>query len=398
MLYPGARLACALPTSASRQRRRSSRSANLSAMRAELATAAARQARQLGHHWLGAEHMLLAVTARSADELAPRALARVGVTYERTAAVLREYVAVEGPPIPREYSGILSSPTFHEVDAAATAVGLARGHNEPTSEDLLVALLTLPADGPVGVLLTYMETTPEAVGAVLEAEGVPVDALWAGLAVTTLLPAAARLAIAQGREHVFEGDVMLALLSGDPDPLARDVLGTLGLTYASFCTWVDESSKNAYPPIPPPRPGVAAAIPSPAVRQLFGRAQGFASSLGDGIVRSEHGLLAWLWEPWGSKVLELERLSVSPEAVLDALSAAGVRVPRMPLPEPDREPWGDRIEVPLDRMTDVVRELERENLPLRSWGFNQYDGTGWVAGWARLDLRAIVAKVLQRQA
>lgn len=369
----------------------------MSAMSAALASATAHEAKDLGHHWMGAEHVLLAVTASPPDFRATRALSSLGVTHDRATAALRERIAREGPPVPHQYSGILSSPSFHDAAAAATSVGLAAGHAEPNSEDALLGLLTLPPDSPADVLLADMGTTRDAVVAALEAEGVPAKGLRDRPAENPLLELAERQAITRGYPYVAESDMMLAILAGGPDALARDALAAVGVTYERYLAWDDERRGEQYPPTRPSPSGVTAAHPNPAVRNLLGRAQGFAWSLGDGVVRSEHGFLGWLWDPWGFSILDLEHLSTTAVAALAALSAAGVRTPSGPLPEPDREPWGERIEVPRDRLMHIVDELQKENLPFRSWGFNHYQGIAWVRSWARIDLRPIVARVLERQ-
>ena len=50
---------------------------------------AQQEARALGHHWIGAEHLLLAVASGPDDEVAD-ALRRLGVTPESLTAALRD--------------------------------------------------------------------------------------------------------------------------------------------------------------------------------------------------------------------------------------------------------------------------------------------------------------------
>ena len=367
-------------------------------MSANLASAARLEAVRLAHHWIGAEHVLLASMANQEDVEFARALSSVGVTYGSAIEALSERVAREGPPVPQKSSVIVAIPSSHAAEAATKASADARGHVEATDTDALVGLLTLPPDESVGRLLADLGTTREAVANALRFESVDymVGRETDHSVAYPLLKLAEGQGIERGYPYATESDVMLALLAGGPDPLARDVLSAAGVTHESFLAWDDER-RAQWPPRGQPYARAAGVLADPAVWHLLSRAHGFASALGNGVIRSEHGLLGWLRQPWGQSVLALEQLSTTGDAVLGALSAAGVPVPRASLPEPTL-PWGERIEVPMDRLNDVVAELTRQlyagKLPPRSFGFNSYGGIGWVVARTNVDIRPTVSRVL----
>ena len=76
-----------------------------------------------------------------------------------------------------------------------------------------------------------------------------------------------------------------------------------------------------------------------------------------------------------------------------ALERRGVRLPTVPRPEPDRTPWGEPVDVPLDRYGDVVHALS-EQLDAGTWGCNSHDDRAWVDAHAHIDLQGIVDRVL----
>ena len=142
-----------------------------------------------------------------------------------------------------------------------------------------------------------------------------------------------------------------------------------------------------------PSPGTTTAAPNAACRELLGRAEGLAVTLGDGIPGSSDALMAYLWSGRGDAVIALERLSVSAMRVVAGLTATGAGVPAVPLPEPDRSPWSDRIFVPPDRLSVVV-DLLVERLPPGTFGVNTHEGRAWVMAHADIDLQALVDEAL----
>ena len=110
-------------------------------------------------------------------------------------------------------------------------------------------------------------------------------------------------------------------------------------------------------------------------------------------VRSEHGLVAYLWEPDASHALVIEPWGTTEPEVAQALAELGVRLPTTPRPERDRTPWGEPVFVPFERLMEAVDRLHAADLPEGSWGFNHYKGRAWVCGYAHLDLRAVLGQL-----
>ena len=99
--------------------------------------------------------------------------------------------------------------------------------------------------------------------------------------------------------------VLLAFLAGEPDPLAGRALEACGLTHADCAAWI--ASHDSFPPTRArPRDLSSGLRPNPHCRQLFGRAEGLTAVEGATSVRSEHGLVAYLWEPDSGRPLVIE--------------------------------------------------------------------------------------------
>lgn len=134
---------------------------------------------------------------------------------------------------------------------------------------------------------------------------------------------------------------------------------------------------------------------SPAGLNLEKMAEGLAAGLGDGEVRAEHVLLAYLWEP-DSSARELERLGTSRDEVLGRLAALGVDVPRPPLPAPDPRTYGPQVDVALDDLWILLRELWYVLPPGASFSWNHDGRKGWVSLTEGLDGEEYVERALER--
>jgi Clp amino terminal domain, pathogenicity island component len=101
------------------------------------------EARRLGHHWVGEEHMLLALSRDSGT--AGEVLRRAGARPEAIEAVLLQ--ALEGRE-PSTEPGAVESPAFnpayYSALGCADGLALAAGRNEAMPEDILVALVWRP--------------------------------------------------------------------------------------------------------------------------------------------------------------------------------------------------------------------------------------------------------------
>ena len=321
--------------------------------------AATREATALGHHWLGEEHLLLAVaeeTGRDRVELA---------------AALADHLERHGPPVPKVHQGCMSAPSYHLTCGRAEGLALSEGMSAPEARLVLQALLWDPGGVPA-LLLDRAD-----------ASGPP-------LPPNSLLAPAEREAIAMGYPFIGAEHVVLALLGGQPDDLAGRAMWACGLDHDSVASKVLESWSGGLPPCPP-QSGVTSAGPNPHTRQVLGRAEGLAGETGG--VGSQHGLLAYLWGEEGLSAFQLEWWGTTASAVVEALEGLGVRVPTVPRPEPDRTPWGEPVFVPLERYGDVVRALS-EQLDPGTWGCNSHDDRAWVDAHAHIDVQAIVDRVL----
>ena len=321
--------------------------------------AAANEATALGHHWLGEEHLLLAVAEEA------------GRDRVRLVAALNDHLERHGPPVPKVGEGCMSAPSYHLIRGRAEGLALFEGMAAPEARHVLRALLWDPRGVPALLLDRADATAPP----------MPPNPLFAP---------AEREAVAMGYPFIGAEHVVLALLAGQPDDLAGQALRECGLDHDSVASKVLESWTGGLPPCPP-QAGVTSAGPNPHSRELLGQAEGLAGGTGD--VGSHHGLIAFLWGDEGLSALQLEWWGTTGSAVVKALESLGVRLPAVPRPEPDRTPWGDPVFVPVERYGDVVRALG-EQLDAGTWGCNSHDDRAWVDAHAHIDVQAIVDRVL----
>lgn len=330
-------------------------------------------AADLGHRYTGAEHVLAAWVATEQRE----AFDVLGLTADR----LRDALAARGND--REQDWSTSAPGFHVVRGRAQGLALAGGRATVSLADVGRACLW-DAEGPVHDLLEQLGVSQDDV---VHAVGDMPARADAG----PLLHAAEAEASALG--HGFLGDlhVVLALLGGQPDRVAEEVLSACGISRRGCAEWFAAFIDSCDPP---PSPAIEGAVPrpSPACRELLARAEGLAGARMRPVVSTD-ALVAWLWEDDGEAVCELEALGTTGPAVVDALVARGVELPVVPLPEPDRRPWGETVYFPLDRLGDVLHRLNADLTP-GEWGWNRTGDHAWVDGLATIDIQAIVDDVL----
>jgi ATP-dependent Clp protease ATP-binding subunit ClpA len=340
----------------------------------------------LGHHWAGEEHFLLALVGD--QPLGTSLLAPLGLTHAELAAAVTALIDEVGSPIAKEFEGCLSAPSYHTILGRAEGFALAMGTAAVGPADVLAALFWDPAGAP-SELLERLGRTRSAALDIVTGSGrmVPVAP------TTSPLPAPAeREAVALGHSFVGDDHVLLALLSDEPDDRAGRALRRAGASHDRLAARVADMIANCDPPVPV-TPGVTSARPNPRCRELVGRAEGLSAMLGDGVIGSTDGLLAYLWQDDGQPVLTLEALETSVPQVLAALAELDVVVPAVPVPHPDHTPWGERVYVPAERMKEVVARLSAD-LPPGTWGFNRHDGREWVVAHAIIDLVTIVNEVV----
>jgi hypothetical protein len=364
----------------------------VSSPRRTVSHSAGLEATALGHHWFGEEHILLALLAAEADSPEVRGLTELGMTRDRVTTALLAHIEEVGPPTPKEYDGALSYPSFHTAAGRAQGLALGTAATVPLARHYVPAVLWDDSGTVAALLADLCIARDQALAAVGDLAAV----IPAAVTANPLVAPAERQALARQHAYIGEDDVLLAVLAGEPDPAAARILEAQGLTpdQAAESIWKAEERST-----PPTRriPGVTAAIPNAACRELLGRTEGLAVTLGDRTPRSTDALIARLWARDGAAVIMLERLNVSATQVVDDLAAAGVTLPAVPLPEPDRRPWGERIFIPIDRAKDVL-SLLAEHLGPGRFGFNTHDGRAWVMAHADVDLQALVDEALSRSA
>ena len=101
------------------------------------------EARRLGHHWVGEEHVLLALSRDHG--VAGDVLRAAGVTAEVVEAALVRLVETADPPTePRAVESPSYTPAYYAALGRADGLALASSRDGPQPEDLLVALVWRP--------------------------------------------------------------------------------------------------------------------------------------------------------------------------------------------------------------------------------------------------------------
>lgn len=116
---------------------------------AEAFFTAGREARELGHHYVGPEHLVLGLVLQP-EELAGRALAELGVTQEAVRVRIRERLGT-GPPRPDRSLGV--APQTKRVLELARAFAKRLGHRCARPEHLLLAAVAPRLRSPAATLL-----------------------------------------------------------------------------------------------------------------------------------------------------------------------------------------------------------------------------------------------------
>jgi Clp amino terminal domain, pathogenicity island component len=123
---------------------------------ADALTAAAAAARELGHHYIRPEHLMMAIAAQP-DELGGQALAELGVTPAAIRAEVERRLGT-GPPRPGGSLGV--APQTKRLLEHSRSIARWLGHRCPRTEHILLAATSPRLDGPAGALLTACGADP----------------------------------------------------------------------------------------------------------------------------------------------------------------------------------------------------------------------------------------------
>lgn len=137
----------------------------------------------------------------------------------------------------------------------------------------------------------------------------------------------------------------------------------------------------------------AGAAMTPRAGRVLGHSATVAADTGAGFISVAHLLLGLLWEVKGIGARILDEYGLSYGSAADAL---GVSVSRLPDP-PDDRPFGSRVDVSLQELEILLRELPGMIPPGSPLAFNlSDDDRAWVCLGENLDAEAYVREALAR--
>jgi hypothetical protein len=126
---------------------------------ANVLTAAAEQARELGHHYVRPEHLVLGLVA-TPDELAAQVLTELGVTLKGARRKVKQRLGT-GPSRPAGSLGV--APQTKRLLELARAIAKSLGHRCPRTEHILLAATSPKLHSPAASLLADCGAPPDAV-------------------------------------------------------------------------------------------------------------------------------------------------------------------------------------------------------------------------------------------
>ncbi|MBV8735487.1 MAG: hypothetical protein JO120_11940 [Solirubrobacterales bacterium] len=126
---------------------------------ADVFAAAAAQARQLGHHYIRPEHLVLGLLSQP-EELAAQLLAQLGVTPELAGERVKQRL---GTAKPRPKGSLGVAPQTKRLLELARAIAKSLGHRCPKTEHILLAATSPKLHSPAAGLLDDCGATPNAV-------------------------------------------------------------------------------------------------------------------------------------------------------------------------------------------------------------------------------------------
>lgn len=214
--------------------------------------------------------------------------------------------------------------------------------------------------------------------------------VWAGSArlPSAVFDGAARNALELGRVVVSDDLFLLALADLDESQPARRALAAAGVTGERLLQHIRTSGDDVG------RPSGGGLRFAPAYYTLHGLAQGFAATLGDGVISAEHVLLAILWTGNSHAFAALRHLDVTRETIVHELSELGIPVPRAQLPRLVEVEWGERVWFERDQIGDVLDHVRLHLDPDTHWGFNYEANRAWIHAERSVDMDALVRRAL----
>jgi hypothetical protein len=123
---------------------------------ADALAAAANEARELGHHYVRPEHLLLGLLSLP-EEMAARALASEGISLEDVREHVRQRL---GSAEPRPTGSLGVAPQTKRLLELARAIGKSLCHQCARTEHILLAAVSPRLDSPAASLLTECGTEP----------------------------------------------------------------------------------------------------------------------------------------------------------------------------------------------------------------------------------------------
>jgi hypothetical protein len=123
---------------------------------AEALSAAETHARELGHHYVRPEHLILALSEQP-EELSGRVLAELGVTAREVRAQIERRLG-SGPARPTGTLGV--APQTKRLLELARAIAKSLGHRCPRSEHMLLAAISPKLHSPAASLLVECGAEP----------------------------------------------------------------------------------------------------------------------------------------------------------------------------------------------------------------------------------------------
>lgn len=199
---------------------------------------------------------------------------------------------------------------------------------------------------------------------------------------------------AEALGHNWIGDLHILLGICRTNPSARRALNAVGVTYERLQEAALERLRTS--PRDPDASEPSNWSFNPAAAKAVNWACGYAVGRGER-PSVDHLLVGVLWNPGSVTAMVFRGLGVSRGALIEALRHEGARAPDAE-PPPDRPQvnWGEKIDLSLDELRVVVRELpKRIDLRPRQFGWNHDGkGSGFVVADRAIDLRGHVDAIL----